>query len=154
MNYDEEYNKWREQFKKNIKSLNTREALYIVNTELFYSNNKSGNFNSKILINNSQLDEEKDFVIIDKTLWSKIKKDYPNETEIKFEGIYQNKKYDFIINNFIYYFYYVNEKNHLIEGYYRFELPNQASDIFTKFMASDFNDFINNYLINININSL
>ena len=154
MTYHEEYNKWREQFKKNIKSLNTREALYIVNTELFYSNNKSGNFNSKILINNSQLDEEKDFVIIDKTLWSKIKKDYPNETEIKFGGIYQVKKYNFRINNFIYYFYYVNEKNHLIEGYYRFELPNQASEILSKFMASDFNDFINNYGININSNSL
>ena len=154
MTYHEEYNKWREQFKKNIKSLNIREALYIVNTELFYSNNKSGNFNSKILINNSQLDEEKDFVIIDKTLWSKIKKDHPNETEIKFEGIYQDKKYNLIINNFIFYFYYVNEKNHLIEGYYRFELPNQASEIFTKFMASDFNDFINNYGININSNSL
>ena len=154
MIYREEYNKWREQFKKNIKSLNTREALYIVNTELFYSNNKSGNFNSKILINNSQLDEDKDFVIINKTLWSKIKKDYPNEKEIKFEGIYQVKKYNLIINNFIYYFYYVNEKNHLIEGYYRFELPNQASEIFSKFMASDFNDFINNYGININSNSL
>ena len=154
MTYHEEYNKWREQFKKNIKSLNIREALYIVNTELFYSNNKSGNFNSKILINNSQLDEEKVFVIIDKTLWSKIKKDYPNETEIKFEGIYQDKKYNLIINNFIYYFYYVNEKNHLIDGYYRFELPYKASEIFSKFMASDFNDFINNYGININSNSL
>ena len=154
MTYHEEYNKWREQFKKNIKSLNIREALYIVNTELFYSNNKSGNFNSKILINNSQLDEEKDFVIIDKTLWSKIKKDYPNETEIKFEGIYQVKKYNFKINDFIFYFYYVNEKNHLIEGYYRFELSNQASEIFSKFMTSDFNDFINNYGININSNSL
>ena len=153
MLYKEEYKKWREQFKSNIKSLNTRETLYIVNIELFYSNNKSGNFNSRILCNN-QLDEEKDFVIIDKTLWSKIKKDYLNEEEIKFEGIYENKKYTIYINNYIYYFYYVNEKNHLIEGYFRFELPYKASEIFSKFISSNFNDFINDYGININNNTI
>ena len=154
MLYRDELKQWLEQFKSNIKSKNTRETLYIINKELIYSKNKFENFNSKILIDNSQLEEEKDFIIIDKTLWTTIKNDYPNEKEIKFEGIFVKKKYIFYINNFIYYFYYVNEMNHLIEGYFRFELLEQVSEIFSKFMESNFNDFINNYGININSNSL
>ena len=154
MFYHDEYKRWREQFKLNIKSKNTSETLYIVNKELFSSNNKKGNINSKILRDNSQLDEEKDFVIIDKTFWSKIKKDYPNEKEIKIDGRYDNKKYNFIINDYIYYFYYLNEMNHIIEGYFSFELPLKASKIFSNFINSEFNIFINDYGIDINSNSL
>ena len=154
MFYHDEYKRWREQFKLNIKSKNTSETLYIVNKELFSSNNKNGNINSKILINNSQLDEEKDFVIIDKTFWSKIKRYYPNEKEIKIDGRYDNKKYNFIINKYIYNFNYLNEMNHIIEGYFRFELPLKASKIFSNFINSEFNIFINDYGIDIKNNSL
>ena len=70
----------------------------------FSSKNKFGNFNSKIVDNNNEIDEEKIFVIINEHLWSKIKIDFPNEKEIKISGNYENKKYVFRINDFIYYF--------------------------------------------------
>ena len=153
MLYENEIRKWREQFKLNIKSKNTGETLFIVNKELLYSKNKFEKFNSKILNNDNELEEEKDFIIIDKTTWSRIKNNFPSEKEIKIEGRYENKKYTFLINDYVYYFYYVNENNHLIEGYFRFQLPNEGSKIFSKFICSDFNAFINEYNININSNS-
>ena len=153
MLYQNEIRNWCEQFKSNIKSKRTSETLYIVNEELLYSKNKFEKYNSKILNNHNELEEEKDFIIIDKTIWSRIKNDFPNEKEIKIDGRYENKKCIFLINNYVYYFYYVNENNHLIEGYFRFQLPNEASKIFAKFIGSDFNDFINEYNINKNSNS-
>ena len=154
MLYQQQFKEWKEEFKSNIKTLNKSATLYIVNKELFSSKNKFGNFNSKIVDNNNEIDEEKIFVIINEHLWSKIKIDFPNEKEIKISGNYENKKYVFRINDFIYYFYHINDLNHLIEGYFRFELRNKASEIFSKFISSNFNDFINEYNININSNEL
>ena len=148
-----ELNQWYTEFKS---KLNTRtcnsQNLYIVNNDFFISHNKNENFNQKILNNNNEIEENKNFFIVNDDIWRKIQKYYPHEKEIKIDGRYDNKKYLFLINRYIYYFYFINN-NDLIEGYFRFQTLKHSSEIINKFLFDDVNDFINGFSINLNNHS-
>mgnify|MGYP006916124530 CR=1 FL=1 len=93
MLYQNELNKWYTELKKKINTkTGGREKLYIVNKEFFVSHNKNENFNQKILNSDNEIEENKNFFILNDDIWRKIKKAHPHEKEIEIEGRYENKK--------------------------------------------------------------
>lgn len=80
---------------------------YILNKHFFDFPDRRGNTNKFILIGNNMIDPDKIFFVLDEETWKKIKRDYPNEIELKFKGIFNNGKCILEINNNIYYFYYI-----------------------------------------------
>ena len=150
MLYQNELNQWYKEFKNKINT-NTcnSEKLYIMNKEFFVAHNKNANFNQKIMNSLNEIEENKNFFIVNDDIWRKIKKDYLYEKEIKIEGRYENKKYLFMINGYIYYFYFINDNN-LIEGYFRFQTSKQSSEIISLFIGNNTNDFINKFSIILN----
>ena len=139
-------NEWIIKFKTNIKTKNGRDNLFLIIPELLHSK-RSMNLNAKILNNDKEIEEKRQFYIINNDIWQIIKKENPNEKEIKIEGRYDNKKYIFLINQFIYYFYCVNEKDELKEGYFRFQEEMDGKIIINEFINESIEQFINKYHI-------
>ena len=124
---------WYKKFKYNINFANKKETLYIINKEFFNSSSNKLNLNSKILNKNKVLEVENYFDIVNNDIWQMIKKNFPNEEEIRADGNYDNRKYIFKINNNIYYFYYVNDYDKLTEGYFKFQQNQEDSEIINEF---------------------
>ena len=151
------FQEWLNKFKQklNQKQYECTE-LYILNKDFLDFPKRGGNLNKTLLIvykNKYVIDEEKIFVILDKNTWKKIREDYPSEIEIKVNGAYDHCKYVFEINELIYYFYFINERNEIEEGYFKFQIHDFGSTIISKFYHLTINEFI--YKMNIkNINEL
>ena len=152
MDIKNKINDWNKKFKNNIKNSNKSEVLFLLNKELLFNGaSNQRNLNSRILNPNNQIEEEKDFYIINKEIWQEIKKKYPYEKEICIdEGRYENGKYIFIINEYIYYFYFINDYDQLMEGYFRFQVPKDSTEIINNFIFDTINDFFNKFHIKIN----
>ena len=144
---------WHKKFISKIKTENKQETLYLINQEIFVSSNHLGNLNSKILDSQNIIDKENNFVIINEEIWKMIKKKFPNEKEIKIEGRYEYQKYVFRIDNYTYYFYFVNDNKELNEGYIKGDNSNTASRIASELISISINEFINKFHINKNSNS-
>ena len=141
---------WYNKFKTNIKLENKKELLYIINKEFFNSSSNKHNLNAKILNKSKVLEVENNFDIINNDIWQMIKKIYPNEEEIIADGNYDNKKYIFRINDYIYYFYFINDYDKLTEGYFKFQHYKEGSEIINDFIFKNIYDFFNKFHINEN----
>ena len=141
---------WYKKFKYNINFANKKETLYIINKEFFNSSSNKLNLNSKILNKNKVLEVENYFDIVNNDIWQMIKKNFPNEEEIRADGNYDNRKYIFKINNNIYYFYYVNDYDKLTEGYFKFQQNQEDSEIINEFTFLNIYDFFKKFHINEN----
>ena len=119
---------------------------YILNKHFFDFPDRRGNTNKFILIGNNMIDPDKIFFVLDEETWKKIKRDYPNEIELKFKGIFNNGKCILEINNNIYYFYYIINNN-IEEGYFKFNNKICKEEILSTFFNQDIRDFINKYKI-------
>ena len=53
-------------------------------------------------LDKNNINENKNFYLLDKKTWDKIKLDYKEESEVKVNGLYIHNKYKFQINKFIY----------------------------------------------------
>ena len=83
MDIKNKINDWNKIFKNNIKNSNKSEVLFLLKKELLFNGaSNQRNLNSRILNANNQIEEEKDFYIINKEIWQEIKKRYPYEKEI------------------------------------------------------------------------
>ena len=141
---------WYKKFKYNINFANKKETLYIINKEFFNSSSNKLNLNSKILNKNKVLEVENYFDIVNNDIWQMIKKNFPNEEEIRADGNYDNKKYIFKINNNIYYFYYDNDYDKLTEGYFKFQQNQEDSEIINEFTFLNIYFFFKKFHINEN----
>jgi hypothetical protein len=139
-------------FKENLNSIQrkTRFKFFLLNRLFFESSQENDKVNHLILVDDSKyendedlvIDPEKDFYLLDKSSWNKIKSKFPNEIELKFLGYFCNKKFILEINNYIYYFYYINNSNNSIEeGYFNFDNDEFGHSIISKFFDTEINDF-------------
>ena len=105
---------------------------------------KRGNTNKNILkkLDNGVfiLDPDKSFYVLDKSTWSKIKQEYPNELEIDVEGKFCNFKFFFEIMDLCY-FYFINDNNMLSEGYMIFKNKEFSDEIIKMFSELKIDNF-------------
>ena len=141
---------WYKRFQTKIKSDNKKELLYIINKDFFNPSSIKQNLNAKILNRSKVIEEENNFYIVNNDIWQMIKKSFPNEEEIIADGNYDNKKYIFRINDYIFYFYFVNDYDKLTEGYFRFQHYKEGSIIISEFIATNIYEFFNKYHIKEN----
>ena len=80
---------------------------------------------------------------MNKNTWSNIKKDYPEEFELKVNGKIYTSKIFFKIIDLYYYFYFINENNILSEGYFIFNNKEFAHAIIKKFLQIKIDDYFN-----------
>lgn len=143
--YQEIYNEWMKKFKSNLKSSDYygTKSFYLLNKEIFgFSGKKNKDIYQKFL-NHYIIDEEKNFFLLDESTWEKIKSDYPNEVEVKINGIFQHNKFIFGINKYIYYFYFINDRQEINEGYFKLQDHNPNYDeIISMFYNLDINNFM------------
>ena len=140
-------------FKEDLKSIKekTKFKYFILNKEFFDSSEKREKVNHLILLNEFKddnyddliIDPEKDFYLLNKSSWIKIKADFPQEIELKFYGLFCNNKFILKINNQIYYFYYYinNNDNNIKEGYFQFNNSEFGKTIILKFFDSEISSF-------------
>ena len=141
---------WYKRFQTKIKSDNKKELLYIINKDFFNPSSIKQNLNAKILNRSKVIEEENNFYIVNNDIWQMIKKSFPNEEEIIADGNYDNKKYIFRINDYIYYFYFINDYDKLTEGYFKFQHYKEGSEIINDFIFKNIYDFFNKFNIKEN----
>ena len=145
---------WADEFKKNILKSNNSFEFYPLNKDFLNYPADRGNLNIKIIDDeNNIVDINKTFLILDESTWTKIKSHYPNEIELKIKGLFYNKKCILTIKEAkIYYFYYINEKGDIEEGYFIFKEYNFANKIISKFQELNIYDFFKEFNINFSQN--
>ena len=150
LEYDEYYKyiyNWLPKFRNKLMiAKNESLPFYALNKHFFDFPEGRGNSNRFILIGNNMIDPDKTFFVLDEETWIKIKRDYPNEIELKVKGIFNNGKCIFEINNSIYYFYYIINNN-IEEGYFKFNNKITKEEILSIFFNKEIRDFINKFKI-------
>ena len=142
INYNNDIDKWHLFLKSNLKeNKNQNMELYILNKSFLNVYEKRGQLNKHLLNENNDIDPDKNFYILDKIIWSRIKIDYPSERELKVEGILNNKKCVLDFGKHLYYFYFLNINQKIMEGYMKFENQENAELIIAKFFELEINDF-------------
>ena len=134
-------------FQKDIKTAKDNPVFltyFILSKDFIDFPEKRGSTNKNILkkINNGvfMLDPDKSFYVLDYSTWSKIKKEYPDELEVNVKGKFCNFKFFFEIMD-LYYFYFINDNNILIEGYMIFknkEFSDEIIQMFSEFKIDNF----------------
>jgi len=119
---------------------------YVLNKHFFDFPERRGNANRFILIGNNMIDPDKTFFVLDEETWKKIKRDYPNEIELKVKAIFNNGKCIFEIDNNIYYFYYIINNN-IEEGYFKFNNKIFKEEILSIFFNQEIRDFFYKFKI-------
>ena len=158
--YEGLYNEWLKSFKSKLNSPNYNKtvSLYLLNKEIFELPNRKNNYNNELyqkFLEKNIINENKNFFLLNQKIWDIIKLDYPNETEVKIDGKYIHNKYIIIINKFIYYFYFINERQEIKEGYFRFQDKNQElQNILAMFYDYEINNFFREMNIKEEINDL
>ena len=117
---------------------------YVLNKEFFTSPQRNKKYNQYIIKSYNGkyiVDEEKEFYILNEDTWKKIKYDFPYEMELKVKGAIEHNKCYFIINEFIYYFYFINKDNEFEEGYFQFQEYSYGSKIISLFNEFDIYKF-------------
>ena len=130
--YDENYNDYSSDF-------------YVLNKEFFTSQKRNKKYNQYIIKSyngKNIVDEEKEFYILNEETWNKIKYDFPNEMELKVIGAIDHNKFYFEINEFIYYFYFINKDNEFEEGYFEFQEYIYGNKIIYIFFDLDIYEFL------------
>ena len=141
-------------FKENLKKIGEkiRFEFFLLNKLFFNSSEKRDKVNHLMLLKEYKdgndedliIDPEKDFYLLTKSSWLKIKEDFPNEIELKFFGYFFNNKFVLEINQQIYYFYFINDNdNNIEEGYFKFNNQLFAQKIILKFLESEISTFFN-----------
>ena len=145
---------WADEFKKNILKSNNSFEFYALNKDFLNYPADRGNLNIKIIDNdNNIVDINKTFLILDENTWAIIKSRYPTEKELKIKGLFYNKKCILTIKEAkIYYFYYINEKGDIEEGYFIFKEYNFVNKIISKFQELNIYDFFKEFNINFSQN--
>ena len=150
-------NDWINSFKRKLSDDDyyKSESLFILNREFFTNPGKKDNYNKSITKNYLDkyiIDEEKYFYILNEETWKKIKLDNPKEIELKVNGVFDFLKYYFKINEYIYYFYFINEDNKIKECFFRFNENGEfINEIITEFINLEINDFFNKMKIKDNL---
>ena len=118
--------------------------LYVLNKEFFSSKQRNRKFNQYIIKSYREkyiVDEEKEFFILNKNIWNKIRYDFPNEMELKVRATIVQNKCFIKINEYIYYFYFINKDNEFEEGYFQFQDHIYGSNIISLFIELDIYEF-------------
>ena len=159
--YELPYNEWLKSFKSKLNSPNYDKTvpLYLLNKEIFDSSRSKKNFNSELYIyyyNKLNINENKNFYLLDKKTFDKIKLDYPEEQEIKIDGLFKNNKCMFKISETVYYFYFMNKRQEIKEGFFKFGDKNSKliNKIIIEFHKLDINDFFKEMKIKSDVNSI
>lgn len=140
-------------FNSNLKNFLKKEKkakgnFFILSKDFIDFPEKRGNTNKNILKKISDgggfmIDPDKHFFLLNENTWSNIKKDYPEEFELKVNGKIYTSKIFFKIIDLYYYFYFINENNILSEGYFIFNNKEFAHAIIKKFLQIKIDDFFN-----------
>jgi len=131
-----------------IKEKKAKVNFFILSKDFIDFPEKRGNTNKNILKKISDgggfmIDPDKQFFLLNENTWSNIKKDYPEEFELKVNGKIYTSKIFFKIIDLYYYFYFINENNILSEGYFIFNNKEFAHAIIKKFLQIKIDDFFN-----------
>ena len=142
-NYSDYIAKWNSLFVSKLnENKNECISFYILNKLFLEIIERRGQFNKNLLKENNVINPEKNFYIIDQKIWLTIKRNYPTEKELKVEGILNNKKCVLEFDKCLYYFYFLNtNQNILEEGYMEFDNQENAQIIKAKFFELEINDF-------------
>ena len=142
-NYFNSIEEWNSKFKSLLnQNKNGSMPFYILNKLFLELNEKRGQLNKNLLKENNAIDPEAKFYILNGNLWSKINNEYPSEKELKVKGTLNNKKCVLEFDKCLYYFYFLNtNQNILEEGYMKFDNQENAQIIKAKFFELEINDF-------------
>ena len=144
--YKKYFKIWFSEFKSKLYSTNIEfKVIFIINEDFFKKPKERGNLNKKILKENIIDYKNANFLLLNKELWNLIKSNYPNEIELKCQNpVFFHNKFIFIIKEYIYYFYFINENNNYIEeGYFEFKSYIYADKIINLFYNLRINEFLN-----------
>ena len=140
---------WYDSFKLKLYDENYYEnslSFYILSKKFFISPQRNKKYNQSIINSYNGkyiVDEEKEFYILNEDTWNKIKYDFPYEIELKVNVAIQHNKCFFEINEFIYYFYFINKDNEFEEGYFQFLEQIYGKKIIPLFLNLDIYEFFN-----------